>query len=170
MKKTVLLMIMIACQLSFAKIAPSFQGELLGGGKTSLAKQLAETKRSNHALILSFWATWCSPCIAELKSITDKIQTDKTLGLDVLTINVDTSETSSDVKPTVKLYKLDLPIILDPQHEIFSKYQDSKTLPFSVLISSKGEIVTTFSGYNEEMFTAVRKLTEAKPEIKNEAK
>ena len=115
---------------------------------------------TNHALILSFWATWCSPCMVELKSIMEKLQAGPPLSFDVLTVNVDPSETMSDVKPTLKLYKLDLPVILDPKHEIFSKYQDSKTLPFSVLISSKGEIVATFSGFSEDMFIRARKMME----------
>lgn len=136
----------------FGAMAPQFQGQLMGGGKTSLKQSL----KADRVLLLCFWATWCTPCMQELKSVTEKQKQEPGLPLDVLTINVDTSETSSDVKPTMKLYGFQVPVILDPKHEIFSKYQEAKTLPFSVLIKPNGEIVKTFSGYSEEMFNEIK--------------
>ncbi len=142
------------CTFSFGKIAPSFQGDLLGGGRVSLAEELA--KDNSKGLLLCFWATWCAPCIQELKQVTERLKNDPTLPLKVLTVNVDTSETSSDVKSTLKLYQFKMPVITDPKHEIFSKYQNIKTLPFSVLIKPNGEIVETFNGFHEEMFAKAR--------------
>lgn len=144
----------ILSTISLAKVAPSFQGELLSGGRVSLSEELA--KDNSKGLLLCFWATWCAPCMQELKQVTEKIKTDPTLPLRVLTVNVDTAETSSDVKPTLKLYQFKIPVIADPKHEIFAKYQDAKTLPFSVLIKPNGEIAETFNGFHEEMFTKAR--------------
>ena len=149
---------LLLCQSTEAKIAPHFQGDLLGGGRASLTELLEKAQTQKHALLVCFWATWCTPCMQELKAVADKMMLDKSIPLDVLTVNVDTSETSTDVKPTLKLYKFDLPVVLDPKHEIFSKYQDSKTLPFSVLISPKGDIAETFSGYNEDMFSKIKQV------------
>jgi peroxiredoxin len=160
MKKFALIAsILFSTQSVLAKIAPSFTGDLLSGGRTSLAKHLKEAKDNNKMILLSFWASWCSPCMQELKEITQKMKEDKTLPLQVLTVNVDTSETASDVKPTLKLYQFDVPVITDPKHDIFGKYQPAKSLPFSVLISPTGEIKETFSGYNEEMFNKIKQHT-----------
>lgn len=145
---------LIFSTLSFAKVAPNFQGELLGGGRVSLNEELR--KDNSKGLLLCFWATWCAPCMQELKTVTEKLKSDPTLPLRVLTVNVDTSETSSDVKPTLKLHQFKVPVITDPKHEIFSKYQDAKTLPFSVLIKPNGEIAETFNGFHEEMFAKAR--------------
>jgi thiol-disulfide isomerase/thioredoxin len=157
-KFSIALAVLISMQ-SFAKIAPSFTGDLLSGGRTSLSKHLKEAKDNNKLILLSFWASWCAPCMQELKEITQKMKEDKNLPLQVLTVNVDTSETASDVKPTLKLYKFDVPVITDPKHEIFGKYQPAKSLPFSVLIGANGEIQETFSGYNEEMFNKIKEHT-----------
>lgn len=140
--------------LSMGKIAPNFQGDLIAGGRISLAEELA--KDSKKGILLCFWATWCSPCMQELKMVTEKLKTDPTLPIRVLTVNVDTPETSSDVKPTMKLYQFKVPVISDHKHDIFSKYQDSKTLPFSVLIKPNGEIGETFNGFHEEMFAKIK--------------
>lgn len=142
------------CAFSFAKVAPSFQGELLGGGRISLTDELA--KDNSKGLLLCFWATWCAPCMQELKQVTEKLKNDPSLPIRILTVNVDTAETSSDVKPTLKLHQFKIPVITDPKHEIFSKYQDAKTLPFSVLIKPTGEIAETFNGFHEEMFNKAR--------------
>lgn len=139
---------------SFAKIAPSFQGDLLGGGRVSLAEELS--KDNSKALLLCFWASWCAPCMQELKQVTEKMKNDPSLPLRVLTVNVDTAETASDVKPTLKLYQFKIPVVTDPKHEIFSKYQAANTLPFSVLVKPNGEIAETFNGFHEEMFVKVR--------------
>ena len=137
-----------------ANTAPPFHGELLNGGRVSLAQY----QKKDRALFLSFWASWCGPCLQELHTVTEKLKADPSIPLDVLAVNVDTSETTSDVKPAVRLHQIAFPVVLDPKHDIFSKYQKSKTLPFSVLIAPTGEIVATFTGYHEEMFDKVKKL------------
>ncbi len=140
---------------AFAKMAPPFQVNLLDGKRLSLKESLKE----DRWLLLSFWATWCSPCLDELTTITKRLKSDATLPLDVLAVNVDTADTSSEVKSTVKFYQFSIPVALDPKHEIFSKYHFEKSLPYSVLINSKGEIVSSFNGYNEEMFKLIEQKT-----------
>lgn len=152
--KKFLIGILFSSQAVFSAVAPQFQGDLLIGGRSSLKQNL----KQDRVLLLCFWATWCTPCMQELKSVTEKLKTNPEVPLDVLTVNVDTSETSSDVKPTMKLYQFDVPVILDPKHEIFTKYQEAKTLPYSVLIQADGTIAKTYSGYNEELFNEAKEL------------
>lgn len=156
MKLAIYFMLVGISFASFGKIAPSFQGELLSGGRITLAEELA--KEPKKGLLLCFWATWCTPCMQELKLVTEKLKSDPNIPVRVLTVNVDTPETASDVKPTLKLYQFKVPVIADHKHEIFTRYQDSKTLPFSVLIKPNGEIAETFNGFHDEMFA---KVTEA---------
>jgi peroxiredoxin len=144
--------------LAFAKIAPPFYGELLGGGRVSLKEYL----KPERGLLLAFWASWCGPCLQELTNVAEKLKNDPTIPLDVLAINVDSSETTADIKPTMRLHKIVFPVILDPTHEIFSKFHADKTLPFSVLLSPEGNIETTFNGFHEEMFQKVREVLKVK--------
>jgi peroxiredoxin len=147
-----LLSLCLALQLA-AKPAPQFQGETLDGKRVSLKQSL----RPGRSLILCFWASWCTPCLQELKEVSTRLKNDPSLPLDMLAINVDTSETASDVGPTLKLYGFDFPVVMDQKHTIFSKYQGAKSLPFSALISPEGEISKTFSGFDEQMFEEVKK-------------
>ncbi len=129
----------------FAAQAPTFQSETTDGKSYSLKEKLKDGK----PVLISFWATWCQPCLDELNALKAKIGVDA--GVQVVAINVDTSETSSDVRPTARLHKIAFPIILDPTHQIFSKYNSTKAVPYSVLVSATGEILATYSGYSDEM-------------------
>lgn len=139
---------------AFSKTAPQFQGELLDGKRVSLKQSL----KPGRALVLCFWASWCTPCLQELKEVTARLKKEPQLPIDLLAINVDTSETASDVSPTMRLYGFEFPTVVDPKHEIFSKYQGSKSLPFSAVINPQAEIAKTFSGYQEDMFDEIKKV------------
>ena len=144
--------------------APSFEGKLLNGNRIRLHSQLTP----GRALLISFWATWCSPCLEELRLITETLRTTSDLPLDFLTINVDASETSSDILPTLKLYHFSFPVILDPKQEIFSKYNRNKALPFSVLIDPDGKILETYNGFHADMMANLRQKLLLSPRVAKE--
>lgn len=150
MKKAILFLLWLPL-LTFAKPAPHFRAELLSGERTSLK----ELQKPDRGLLVCFWATWCVPCMEELRMVSEKVKNDPTLPFDVVTVNVDSAETSSDIRATVAQQNLKFPILLDPKHEIFSRYHQGKSLPFSALIDSKGELVSTFEGLQEDMFKQI---------------
>ncbi|MCB0404870.1 MAG: TlpA family protein disulfide reductase [Bdellovibrionales bacterium] len=156
MKKFILLGLVLGFGMSLrvsAYVAPSFTGEKIDGSRVSLGDVLKEKR----ALMLCFWASWCVPCLEELSQLSQGLSKSTDLPLDVLTVNVDTAETNEDVRPTLKAYGLTFPVVLDPSHKIFSRYQKQGSLPFSVLINSKGEVVEAFHGLHEGMFESLKK-------------
>lgn len=146
--------ILLLSQVSYGKAAPHFSADVLGGGKFKLTDSL----KPGRAMLVSFWASWCVPCIQELTMVKEKLAKEN-IPLDVVAVNVDTNETISDVKPTIRLHKIAFPVLLDTKREIFAQFQQADSLPYSVLISSNGEIQKTFSGFHESMFDDVKKLT-----------
>jgi peroxiredoxin len=158
MRHRYLIFALVFSSLAFGKVAPSFYGELMGGGRVSLKQYL----KPDRGLLLCFWASWCGPCLQELANVSEKLKKDPSLPLDVLAVNVDSSETTADIKPTLRLHKLSFPVILDPTHEIFSKYHADKTLPFSVLLGPDGNIETTFNGFHDGMFEKVLEVLKVK--------
>lgn len=150
--RTVIVLLAFASALATARPAPQFRGETVTGGKVAL-KDLLKPERG---LLVCFWATWCIPCMEELRMVAEKLKADPTLPIDVVTVNVDLAETSSDVRPMISQQKISFPVILDPKHDIFSRYQQAKALPFSALVDSSGNIVKTFEGLQEDMFKTVR--------------
>ncbi len=154
MKTFAVLFLLLSLPASAAKSAPSFRGELLSGEKTSLEARL----KPGRVLLVSFWATWCVPCLQELATVKEKLAKDPTIPLDVLTVNVD-RENRSEVPATIRQLGLEFPVLMDPSQDIFGKYQKGQTLPFSVLISSDKLIEQEFNGYHDSMFDKIREVT-----------
>lgn len=151
MKACLTLIALLIAAPGFARPAPAFRGTALGGRTIALQDQL----KPNRGLLVCFWATWCMPCLEELKHVQEHVKAHPEFPLDVLAVNVDTSETSADVAPTVKLFKIEFPVLLDPKHEIFAKYQSEKQLPFSVLVNGQGQWEKSFQGFQPDLFAQI---------------
>ena len=139
---------------SFSAHAPSFPATMMDGSRTTFQELLPK----DQLLLISFWATWCIPCLQELTTLTGKLK-DQKIALKVITINIDSNDTKSQVRPTVLELKknsgFNFPVILDPAQTIFSKYQPSSALPFSVLVGPDGRILESFTGYQEGMWAKI---------------
>jgi peroxiredoxin len=125
------------------KIAPSFSLENLEGEVVTLEENL-----DSGAVLISFWATWCKPCIEELPEIEKMYREFKEKGLKVFAISTDGEKTSAKVEPFAKSKKFSLTVLLDPNSDVARKYY-ANNVPHTVLINSKGEIVFSHSGYKK---------------------
>jgi peroxiredoxin len=149
--KTLAVLFLFVAVSAMGRQAPAFRGELVSGERVSLNDYLKPDKGT----LVCFWATWCVPCMEELRMINEKLKADPNFPVNVITVNVDNSETSSDVRPTIAQQNLPFPVILDPKHEIFSRFQQGQALPFSALVSDQGELAKTFEGLNENLFPEI---------------
>lgn len=152
MKSLLSLFLLGSLSLSAAP-ASSFFADSIDGERVSLAQYL----RENRKCLVAFWATWCGPCIKELKTLQKKMAADPSVQLDVVTVNVDTIDTLSGVKPMLRLHQLNFPVLVDSKAEILSRFSSDKSLPFSVLLNSKGEIEMRFVGFHEDQFEQIKK-------------
>jgi cytochrome c biogenesis protein CcmG, thiol:disulfide interchange protein DsbE len=123
------------------RIAPNFKLENLNGGYTELSDELGK-----GPVLLSFWATWCKPCVEELTELKKVYEDYKSKGFNILAISIDDEKTISKVKPFVRTKGFPFTILLDPNSDAARKYY-AYNPPYTVLINKKGEIVYTHLGY-----------------------
>lgn len=156
-------LISVLCQVLFActpKSVPDGEAAAVAEAKgpaqasdfTLRSLEGRNVRLSDHlgkdVVMLSFWATWCSPCLGEMPELEKLHQKYKDQGLVILGISMDGPESIANVEPTVRRYGVTYPILLDEDTRVASVYDPTKDAPYAVLIDRSGRIVDTRLGYS----------------------
>ena len=99
--------------------------------------------------VISFWATWCKPCIKELKNINELLDDwiDE-YDVEVVAISVDDSRNMNKVKPFASGMGWNFDVLMDPNGEL-QRAMNVANPPVTFLIDQEGNIVYTHTGYVE---------------------
>ncbi|HKK09933.1 MAG TPA: TlpA disulfide reductase family protein [Bacteroidales bacterium] len=122
----------------------------------------SEIENDGNPIILSFWATWCKPCIKELNTINEVYYDwqDET-GVKLVAVSIDNARSSSKVLPMVNGKGWDYEVYLDPNGD-FKRAMGVNMIPHTFLLNGDGEVVwqhTSFSEGSEiELIEKVRKV------------
>ena len=126
-------------------------------GKTINTSSLLD---GDSPVILSFWATWCSPCIKELDAISENFEDwqDET-DVRVIAISIDDARTSMRVVPLINGRGWEFEVYLDPNGD-FKRAMNVVNPPHTFVINAKGEIIYRHTSYaegdEEELFEQVK--------------
>jgi peroxiredoxin len=111
--------------------APPFEAETPAGQRVSLADY------RGRVVLVNFWATWCTPCRAEMPEIQAAYQAHRERGFEVVAINV--QESPAEVQPFMAELGLSFPALLDPDGAITRRYL-ARALPSTYLIDRSGVV------------------------------
>ncbi len=97
--------------------------------------------------IISFWATWCTPCKKELDAIAD-LYPDWVAEYDVemVAITIDDARQLAKVKPMVAQKGWEYTVLSDANKDMMRSL-NFQTIPQTYLLDKEGNIVYTHSGY-----------------------
>ncbi len=125
------------------------------------AQTVSLSQHAGKVVLLSFWATWCAPCKAEMPHLDTLARAKADAGLVVLSINADDARSARRVAPWVAQQDLALVWLMDTERTVLDAYDPSRTLPWSVLIGRDGTVLGTWSGFDEAGFAALRSAVDA---------
>ena len=165
MKKTILtlsLFIGFASILFAQNKLPNVVVESMYGDEV----KVSDFQNDGNPIIISFWATWCKPCISELDAINDQYEDwqDET-GVKLIAISIDDERSSATVKSMSAGRDWAYEIYLDKNQDL-KRALNVVNVPHTFLLNGKGEIVWQHNSYvpgaEDELYEEVLKLIENK--------
>ncbi len=103
---------------------------------------------NGKVVLMDFWATWCTPCAAELPHLERFYETYKDRGLVVLGISMDGPETEASVPSFARRYGLTFPVMVDEETRVTGLYNPKRSAPLSILIDRGSHVARTREGYS----------------------
>jgi peroxiredoxin len=99
--------------------------------------------------VLSFWATWCSPCKKEIENMSDYLPDwQEKYNTQLIAVSIDDARNSMKVKPYITGKKWDFTVLLD-ENQDSQRALDFVNVPYTVVVDANGNIVYKHSGYTE---------------------
>lgn len=117
-------------------------------GNSVNIKSLAD---SGKITIITFWATWCKPCLKELNNTLDVIEDwKKDYNVQYYAVSVDDAKTTHSVKPmaTALGYVDNYNILLDPNKDL-ARNMNVNNPPMIFVYDTNGKLVYSHMGYTE---------------------
>jgi peroxiredoxin len=96
---------------------------------------------------VSFWATWCKPCVEELKIIQKLYEKYEDQGFQVVAINTEGPKASAKVKSFVKSYGFTFKVLVDNDGEVFRRKFKGAAMPFTVMANAEGNVILSAVGF-----------------------
>ncbi len=132
-------------------------------GQTFSTKQIYN---DGKPIIISLWATWCTPCKEELEAISlvydDWVEE---TGVQLYAISIDDSRSAARVAPYVNSKNWEY-IVLQDLNSDFKRALNVPDVPFLCIVNGYGEIVWSHTSYasggENEVYEVLKELVKEK--------
>ena len=157
MKKILMMAMMVVAAVALHAQVPNVQLKDINGNTVQTASIV---NNNGKPVIISFWATWCKPCLRELKAI-HEVYPDwqEETGVKMIIVSIDEAQNANKVKPLVDGFGWEYEVLLDPNSD-FKRAMNVQNVPHVFVLDGKGKIVYNHAGYvdggEEDIYEALQ--------------
>lgn len=160
--KRIILTIAVACLsvVTFAQNRALPKVELKTMENTTTSTEAFDN--DGQPIVISFWATWCKPCVKELSTIAEEYEDwQEETGVKIIAVSIDDTRNMAKVKPKVNAEMWEYEIYCDPNRD-FARAMGVSSVPHTFLLNADKEIVWQHKGYVDgdeiELYEQIEKL------------
>ena len=123
---------------------------------------ISEISNGGKPFVMTFWATWCGPCVKEHNALTE-VYDDwvEETGVKIFSVSIDDSRSSAKIKPFVDGKGWPFEILLDVNKDL-ARAMNVNNPPHTFLFDGKGKIVWQHTGYldggEEDLYEEILKI------------
>jgi cytochrome c biogenesis protein CcmG, thiol:disulfide interchange protein DsbE len=166
MKNTILaLAVLFSASTAFGQVAKK-SWDLPSANVKTLDGATVDTKtfeNDGKPIIISFWATWCKPCVLELNTIMDEYADwQEETGVKIIAISIDDARNTAKVAPFVNGKGWEYEVYLDPNGD-FKRVMNVNTVPHTFVLNGDLQVVWSHNAYapgdEEHLYEIVKEYT-----------
>ena len=147
MKKSLALVLFFVCLIAPLSVRaqqpmhPTIELSFKLKGVDGKTYDLAEMRGS--VLLVSFGASWCQPCWAELRALEELKREFKEQPVKFLWVSIERQEEISDseLRSFAKSQKLSFPVLRDPAGFTYAQFSTRRRIPLVVFFDREGKVV-----------------------------
>ena len=123
----------------------------------------ASLNNDGKPFVVSFFATWCKPCLRELRAINELYPDwQEETGMKLIAVSTDEAQNVHKVKPLVDSEGFEYEVLLDSNQDL-QRALGIQMIPYVMIIDGDGNIVETRNGYTDgseaHIIEKIRELT-----------
>jgi cytochrome c biogenesis protein CcmG/thiol:disulfide interchange protein DsbE len=109
--------------------------------------RLSDYAALKKPLIISFWATYCSPCIEEFEAISELYdEWKKEIDFELIAVSIDDSRSAAKVKSLTAGKNWPFIVLIDENQDV-KRAMNVTDIPFCFIFDRNGKYVYRHSGY-----------------------
>lgn len=108
----------------------------------------SKIENDGNPIIVSFWATWCKPCVKELSTIADEyVDWQDETGVKLVAISIDDARNMQKVAPFVNGKGWEYEVYVDTNGDL-KRAMNVNTVPHTFLLNGDGEVIYSHNSYS----------------------
>ena len=109
--------------------------------------RLSDYTALKKPLVISFWATWCGPCLDEFDAVAELWEEwKKAIDFELIAVSIDDSRSASKVKSLAAGRKWPFIVLIDQNQDVM-RAMNVTGIPFYFIFDKNGKYVYKHSGY-----------------------